>query len=127
MKSAYGSLEMNQRVFFSHMVPGASKGYNIFIDLDTNFATVFEIWFCGGEGSQGQVLDNREVQRRVYFGHLDVPGLAPPKKRHHRTNRFEKRGKMNGARSPTVHLKLMKIWFFPPICIAATGPAKASL
>lgn len=92
IKAAYGSLELKQMVFLSHMIPDSLRGYNIFIDLDTNLATVFEIWFCGGEDSQGQVPDNREVQRQIYFGYLDVPGQPPPETRHHTTNRIEGKG-----------------------------------
>ena len=92
VKAHYGSLDLKQMVFFSHMVPKTLKGYNIFIDLSTNLVTVFEVWFCGGKDSQGEDLDNREVQRQIYFGYVDVPGQAPPEKRHHTTNRIEGKG-----------------------------------
>ncbi len=92
IKATCGSLDLDQMVFFSHMIPDSFKGYNVFIDLDTNLVTVFEIWFCGGEGNQGQVLDNREVQRQIYFGYLDAPGQSTPEARHHPTNRIEGKG-----------------------------------
>jgi hypothetical protein len=92
IKTGYGSLALKQMVFFSHMVPQTFKGYNVFVDLDTNLVTVFEVWFCGGKDNQDQALDNREVQRQIYFGYVDVQGQAVPKKRHHRTNRIEGKG-----------------------------------
>lgn len=44
----YGELTLNQIVFFSHMIPGAQKGYNVFIDRNTNLVTVFEVWLSSG-------------------------------------------------------------------------------
>jgi hypothetical protein len=90
--AAYGALMLKQVVFFSHMLPKTRKGYNVFIDLQTNLATVFEVWFCGGKEPNGGVLDDREVQRQVYFGYVDVAGKEAPKKRHHPTNRLEGTG-----------------------------------
>ena len=90
--AVYGSLALKQMVFFSHMVPGTLKGYNVFIDLDSNLVTVFEVWFCGGRDSQGQVLDNREVQRQIYFGYVETEGQSSPNRRHHRTNRIQGKG-----------------------------------
>ena len=92
IKAHYGSLDLEHMVFFSHMVPDTLKGYNVFIDLSTNLVTIFEIWFCGGKDNQGQDLDDREVQRQIYFGYIDVPGKKPPLKRHHTTNRIEGKG-----------------------------------
>jgi hypothetical protein len=92
VKTYYGSLELKHMVFFSHMVHDTLKGYNVFIDLSANLVTVFEVWFCGGKDSQGQDLDNREVQRQICFGYVDVPGQVPPEKRHHTTNRIEGKG-----------------------------------
>jgi hypothetical protein len=92
IKAGYGSLTLKQMVFFSHMVPRTLRGYNVFVDLDTNLVTVFEVWFCGGKDSQGQVLDDREVQRQIYFGYIEIAGQAPPKTRHHTTNRIEGKG-----------------------------------
>jgi hypothetical protein len=92
IEAGYGSLTLKQMIFFSHMVPRTLKGYKVFVDLDTNLVTVFEVWFCGGKDGQGQVLDNREVQRQIYFGYVDVAGQNPPKERHHMTNRIEGKG-----------------------------------
>jgi len=92
IEAGYGSLTLKQMVFFSHMVPQTLKGYNVFVDLDTSLATIFEVWFCGGKDSPGQVLDDREVQRQIYFGYVDVAGQDPPKERHHTTNRIEGKG-----------------------------------
>ena len=92
IEAGYGALALKQMVFFSHMVPQTLKGYNVFIDLSTNLATILEVWFCGGKDSQGQVLDDREVQRQIYFGYVDAPGEDPPIERHHTTNRIEGKG-----------------------------------
>lgn len=88
----YGALTLKQVVLFSHMVPKTQKGYNVVVDLDTNLATVFEVWFCGGKEPNGGALDDREVQRQVYFGYIEVKGKEAPKKRHHATNRLEGTG-----------------------------------
>jgi hypothetical protein len=92
VEAGYGALTLKQMVFFSHMAPKTLKGYNIFIDLDSNLVTVFEVWFCGGEDNQGQILDDREVQRQIYFGYIEVAGKEAPKARHHTTNRIEGKG-----------------------------------
>ena len=92
VEAGYGALTLKQMVFFSHMAPKTLKGYNVFIDLDSNLVTVFEVWFCGGKDSQGQVLDDREVQRQIYFGYVKVAGKEAPKVRHHTTNRIEGKG-----------------------------------
>jgi len=44
ISAGYGELALNQMVFFSHLIPGEQKGYNVFIDQKTNLATVFEVW-----------------------------------------------------------------------------------
>lgn len=95
--AGYGALTLKQVVFFSHMIPGTQKGYNVFVDLDTNLATVFEVWLSSGRkemtlGRKEIVVDDREVQRQIYFGYLEVPGQKPPEKRHHLTNRIEGKG-----------------------------------
>jgi hypothetical protein len=92
VESGYGALTLKAVVFFSHMVPKARKGFNVFIDRATNLATVFEVWFCGGKDAQGQALDDREVQRQIYFGYVEVPGKEAPKMRQHTTNRLEGTG-----------------------------------
>jgi hypothetical protein len=67
------------------MIPGTQRGYHVVVDQDTNLVTVFEVWFSG-------YLDNREVQREVYFGYVDAPGREAPQARHTPTNRIEGKG-----------------------------------
>jgi hypothetical protein len=92
VESGYGALTLKQMVFFSHLIPKDRKGFNVYIDLSTNLATVFEVWFCGGKDSGGTVLDDREVQRQIYYGYVEAAGKEPPKERHHTTNRLEGTG-----------------------------------
>ena len=92
IEAGYGALKLKQVVFFSHMAPKTLKGYSVFIDLDSNLATVFEVWFGGGKDNQDQVLDDREAQRQIYFGCVEVAGKKAPKARHHTTNRIEGKG-----------------------------------
>jgi hypothetical protein len=97
IKANYGALTLKQMVFFSHMIPGAPKGYNVFVDLQTNLATVFEIWLCSDKkeitlGRKEVSLDPREVQRQIYFGYVEIAGQKAPEKRHHITNRLEGKG-----------------------------------
>ncbi|MEJ2109510.1 MAG: MoaF N-terminal domain-containing protein [Acidobacteriota bacterium] len=91
VEASYGALPLKEIVFFSHMIPNTVRGFNVFVDLETNLATVFEVWFCGGE-IQGTVLDDREVQRQIYFGYVDVAGQEAPTERHTTTNRLEGTG-----------------------------------
>jgi hypothetical protein len=96
-KASYGALALKQMVFFSHMIPGTPKGYNVFVDLETNLATVIEVWLCSDKKevtlARKEVgLDAREVQRQIYFGYIDVAGKSAPDKRHHLTNRIEGKG-----------------------------------
>ena len=86
VESGYGALTLKQIVFFSHMVPRTQKGYHVVVDLKSNLATVFEVWFGGYQE------DNREVMRQMYYGYVDVAGQQPPKERHHLTNRIEGKG-----------------------------------
>lgn len=92
VEAGYGALKLQQMAFFSHMVPKTQKGFNVFVDLKTNLVTVFEVWLCGGKDAQGQALDDREVQRQIYFGYVEVAGKEAPKKLHHTTNRLEGTG-----------------------------------
>ena len=85
--AGYGALTLDQVVFFSHVIPGTQRAYHVIVDRDTRLATVFEVWFSGG-----QDLDNREVQRQAYFGYVQQPGQAAPEKRHRITNRVEGKG-----------------------------------
>jgi len=93
--AGYGELTLNQMVFFSHLIPGEQKGYNVFIDQKTNLATVFEVWTSSGikqgAGANEFTLDDREVQRQIYFGYVDS-GKAAPEKLHHYTNRMTGKG-----------------------------------
>jgi len=96
VSAGYGELTLNQMVFFSHMIPGAQKGYNVFIDQDTNLVTVFEVWLSSGivqnAGSPNEfTLDDREVQRQIYFGYVD-DGRDAPENLHHYTNRMAGKG-----------------------------------
>jgi hypothetical protein len=92
VESGYSALDLKQIIFFSHLVPKTRKGYGVFVDLKTNLATVFEVWFCGGQDSGGLVLDNREVQRQIYYGYVEAAGKEAPKARHGLTNRIEGKG-----------------------------------
>ena len=83
VSAGYGALTLRQMVFFSHMIPKTQKGYNVFIDLDTNLVTVFEVWLSSGrkekttmEGTELTVPD-REVQRQIYFGYVEARGQEP--------------------------------------------------
>jgi hypothetical protein len=94
--AGYGELTLNQIVFFSHLIPGEQKGYNIYIDQKTNLATVFEVWLSSGlKQNAGRptefTLDDREVQRQIYFGHVDN-GQTAAAKLHHYTNRMTGKG-----------------------------------
>ncbi len=96
-EAGYGALTLKQVVFFSHMIPGAQKGYNVFVDLDTNLVTLFEVWLSSGRkektlGEKEITVDDREVQRQIYFGYVDVADQDPPGNRHHYTNRVEGKG-----------------------------------
>ena len=95
--AGYGALTMEQGVIFSHLIPGAQKGYNVFLDLETDLVTVIEVWFSSGMkiGTQAKndiIVEDREVQREVYFGYIETAGKNPPEARHHRTNRMEGKG-----------------------------------
>jgi len=96
VSAGYGELILNQMLFFSHLIPGEQKGYNVFIDQKTNLATVFEVWTSSGiKQNAGRpnefTLDDREVQRQIYFGHVDN-GQKAPEKFHHYTNRMTGKG-----------------------------------
>ncbi len=95
VSAGYGELTLNDLIFFSHLIPGTMKGYNVFIDQKTNLATVFEVWLCSGikqkAGNVEYTLDDREVQRQIYFGHVDA-GQPAPKDLHHYTNRITGKG-----------------------------------
>ena len=97
IKSGYGALTLKQMVFFSHMIPQEQKGYNVFVDLDTNLVTVIEVWLSSGIKEKATfgadiVIDDREVQRQIYYGYIEIPGRKPPEKLHHLTNRLQGKG-----------------------------------
>jgi hypothetical protein len=87
----YGALTLKSLVLFSHMDTKTQRGFNVVVDLMTNQATVFEVWFCGGK-SGNTVLDDREVQRQIYYGYIEGTGKEDTKLRHHTTNRLEGTG-----------------------------------
>jgi hypothetical protein len=96
VSAGYGELTLKQMVFFSHMIPGEQKAFNVFIDQKTNLVTVFEVWFSSGikvnPGRPNEfTLDDREVQRQIYFGYVDT-GQKPPETLHHYTNRIAGKG-----------------------------------
>jgi hypothetical protein len=85
VQAPYAALTLDRIAFFTHLVPGTQRGYTVFVDQDTNLATVFEVWFSGYQ-------DNREVQRQVYHGYVDQAGATAPTARHGITNRIEGKG-----------------------------------
>jgi hypothetical protein len=87
----YGALTLKSLVLFSHMDPKTQRGFNVVVDLKTNQATVFEVWFCGGK-SGNTALDDREVQRQIYYGYIEGTGKEDTKLRHLTTNRLEGTG-----------------------------------
>ncbi len=97
VNAGYGALTLKQMVFFSHMIPKEQRGYNLFIDLDTNLVTVIEVCLSSerkeaGMFGPGFTIDDREVQRQIYFGYVEVEGQEPPEKLHTLTNRIEGKG-----------------------------------
>ncbi len=102
IKAGYGALTQKQIVFFSHIIPEVQRGYNVYIDQETNLVTVIEVGFSTGrqEPTLGAgptppppvVVDDREVQRQIYFGYIEVVGKEAPKDLHHLTNRIEGKG-----------------------------------
>ena len=94
---SYGALTLNNMIFFSHMIQSEQKGYNVFIDQDTSLVTIIEVWFSGGRkertmGGNEIIIDDREVQRQIYYGYVEKNGQAAPENRHHLTNRIEGKG-----------------------------------
>ena len=94
---SYGALTLINMIFFSHMIPAEQKGYNVFIDQDTNLVTIIEVWLSSGRkevtmGGKEILIDDREVQRHIYFGYVERNGQSAPEERHHLTNRIEGKG-----------------------------------
>lgn len=83
--AGYGALTMEGVTLFTHLVPGAQRGYAVAVDRATSLATVFELWFSGFE-------DKREVQREVWQGYVEQAGQAAPSARHATTSRVEGKG-----------------------------------
>ncbi len=99
IKAGYGALTLDQIVFFSHMIVEDQRGYNVYIDQDTNLVTVIEVGLSTKRqepppigGTDPIVVDDREVQRQIYFGYIEMKGEAPPEELHHLTNRIEGKG-----------------------------------
>jgi hypothetical protein len=97
IESRYGALTLKQTVLFSHMMPGTQRGYAVIVDRGTRLVTVFEVWLCSDRkektpGGREITVADREVQRQIYFGHVDVAGQKPPETLHHLTNRIEGKG-----------------------------------
>jgi hypothetical protein len=96
-KCSYGALTLKNMIFFSHMIPSDQRGYNVFIDQDTNLVTIIEVWFSSGRkertmGGNEIIIDDREVQRQIYYGYVERNGQTAPETRHHLTNRIEGKG-----------------------------------
>ena len=85
VNSRCAALTLGEVAFFTHLLPGTQRGYNVVVDRATGLATVFEVWFSG-------FSDNREVQREIYFGYVAEAGKTPPEARHALTNRIEGKG-----------------------------------
>lgn len=83
--AGYGALTLDHVAMFSHMLPGTQRGYHVVVDRGTRLVTVFEVWFSG-------YSDKREVQRQIYYGYLDEPGMEAPQQRHGLSNRIEGKG-----------------------------------
>ena len=93
IQAGYGALSIRQGVVFSHIIPGAQKGYNVFVDLETDLVTVFEVWFSSGMSiGKDIIVEDREVQREFHFGYVETAGKKPPEALHHLTNRIEGKG-----------------------------------
>lgn len=95
--ASYGALTLKNMIFFSHMIPSEQKGYNVFIDQDTNLVTIIEVWLSSGRkevtmGGKEILIDDREVQRHIYYGYVEKNGQSAPEERHHLTNRIEGKG-----------------------------------
>ncbi|MBN2774128.1 MAG: MoaF N-terminal domain-containing protein [Prolixibacteraceae bacterium] len=93
----YGALTLKNMIFFSHMIPDEQRGYNVFIEQDTGLVTIIEVWLSSGRkevtmGGKEILIDDREVQRHIYFGYVEKKGQAAPESRHHLTNRIEGKG-----------------------------------
>jgi MoaF N-terminal domain len=106
VKAAYGAMESRNLVLVSHMLAGTQRGYKLVVDQKSGLATVFEVSFSGYAAAEIEAAAaatpkrepqfkngrrNREVQRKIWFGHVDT-GAAAPTARHTFTNRMEGKG-----------------------------------
>jgi MoaF N-terminal domain len=104
IKAVYGAMDSRSLAIISHMIPGTQRGYKVVVDQHTKLATVFEVSFSGYVEQETAAAKeakrepqfknghrNREVQRKIWFGYVDVGGEAP-KERHTYTNRLEGKG-----------------------------------
>lgn len=94
---SYGALTLKNMIFFSHLIVQEQRGYNIFIDRETNLVTIIEVWFSSERkeramGGAEISIDDREVQRHIYYGYIEKSGQTAPEERHHLTNRIEGKG-----------------------------------
>ena len=94
---SYGALSLKNMILFSHLIIPEQKGYNVFIDRETNLVTIIEVWFSSGKKERAMngtevSIDDREVQRHIYYGYIEKSGQTAPEERHHLTNRIEGKG-----------------------------------
>ena len=127
----YNALRLGRRniILFTHIIPGASRGWHIIADMETSLVTAFETWFgvtvpVGGNMAGTRPPDYyrdipREAQRHYHFGYNES-GQAAPEKLHTTTNRIEGRGLHwrydDGAECLT---------FFPSVVCSTTVPLGA--
>src|SRR5512145_1459161 len=86
IECGYGALDLTPLILFSHIDPKTQKGFNVVIDQSTHLVTVFEVCFSSGikektMGGKEIWLDDREVQRQIYYEYVETSG-AVPKERH---------------------------------------------
>ncbi|HQE93940.1 MAG TPA: MoaF N-terminal domain-containing protein [Anaerolineae bacterium] len=96
IECGYGALDLTPLVLFSHMDPKTQKGFNVVIDQNTRLVTVLAVWFSSAieektMGGREVLVDDREVQRQIYFGYVETSD-GRPKERHSLTNRLEGKG-----------------------------------
>ena len=54
-------------IFFSHMKTEDQRGYNVFVDLDTNLVTVIEVYLSSGRKEQTLLV------KKSFFGTIIPP------------------------------------------------------
>lgn len=80
----YAALALRNMVLVTHLIPEQLHGYQLIIDTKSKLVTVFKTLFCG-------YIDEREVQRKIYYGYIEGEGNAP-EARHGLTSRLEGKG-----------------------------------